>query len=166
MSFEAYLVDQETAIETDLPSFVSLQSNAQDSNTVEILFDETTQLDIGEYKIIVYSELSNFYHNRTSVQFQIVVFEVPDFNWTLQPLMQLKVENQEVTVGDQLAIYRPPYSVIANGWQLNLLVNLGRAEKFVRFNEESVVRIGRSTCRIALDAHSARSATIEKKSDH
>ena len=44
-----------------------------------------------------------------------------------------------MTVGDQLAIYRPPYSVIANGWQLNLLVNLGRAEKFVRFNEESVV---------------------------
>ena len=61
MSFEAYLVDQETAIETDLPSFVSLQPNAQDPNTVEILFDETTQLDIGEYKIIVYSELSNFY---------------------------------------------------------------------------------------------------------
>ena len=73
------------------------------------------------------------------MQFQVLVYSINDFDWSKRPSLTLVLRNQEITVGDEMAIYKPAYSVVTNGWNYEIQVNLGRSNKFVRFDKDNFV---------------------------
>lgn len=53
----------------------------------------TTQSDAGEYNVRVESQMQNFYKNTTYMEFLVVIYELPDNDWSLQPQFEVILTN-------------------------------------------------------------------------
>ena len=128
------MFDKENELEFPLPNFVSIRQDSLYEQAF-LAVETTVKADVGSYQIRVYSQLQNFYRNTTFISFNLVVFENSELDWSLLPFFSANLVDQEVSLGNSLT-YRPDIKIEPNGWDMQLHTDLGRANKFTRFDAE------------------------------
>ena len=105
-----------------------------DQEVKVLRFAVTKEKDVGEYRIRIYSQLDNYFKNMTSTEFDVVIFEQSDFDWSSRPTFDLKMATEVIAVGESRT-FRPTLTIQENGWDYSLTVNLGRSNKFTRYSK-------------------------------